>query len=280
MKGHNITSHLTMKRKWMQHEVMSQIKNEGQGNSNDLSCSKTMDKRLQFGGGESIDQASFGSQECSVVPNSEGPLIPTIRCCILVGLASRSRAVTHSPHLSMTQADCGDFSSDWGTLHITDVGFARLPLWSLPATAPTALPVIFRIPSVERLATTPSSRTNHYRHLLVVVRWVLPSLASSQACNLVAPSDSVQPTPTKRQKFGVCFQPQNNHIRSPNTTSQVTEPEENVAGLSILDENRPLVLCSLHATWPVSSVTLPDPDQGIVIATTPSMCSKGKCKAA
>jgi len=40
------------------------------------------DKRLQFGGGESIDQASFRSQECGVVPDSKDPLIPTIvsRC--------------------------------------------------------------------------------------------------------------------------------------------------------------------------------------------------------
>ncbi|KAF8465224.1 hypothetical protein DFH94DRAFT_686418 [Russula ochroleuca] len=146
--------------------------------------------------------------------------------------------------------------------------------------APTALPVVFRILSVKRLATTPSSRTNHYRHLLVIVCWVLPSLASSQACNLVAPSDSAQPAPTKWQKFGACFQPRNNHVHSPNTTSEVTEPEENVVGLFILDENGPLMLCSPHATWPVSSAMLPDPDQGIIIATTLSTRLKGKHKAA
>jgi hypothetical protein len=49
--------------------------------------------------------------------------------------------------------------------------------------------------------------------------------------------------------------------------------------LSILDENGPLTLQSMHGTSPASSATLPDPDQAIVIATTSSTRSKGKRKA-
>jgi hypothetical protein len=52
-----------------------------------------------------------------------------------------------------------------------------------------------------------------------------------------------------------------------------------LAALSTLDENGPLTLQSAHGTSPTSSATLPDTDQAIVIAATPSTRSKDKRKA-
>jgi hypothetical protein len=74
-------------------------------------------------------------------------------------------------------------------------------------------------------------------------------------------------------------------LRPPTDPSHRSQPASGsmaLAALAILDENGPdsvQSVQSVHGASPASSVTLPDPNQAIVVAATPSTHSKGKHKA-